>query len=89
MRNFKSVAFIVSTAALLAACSSPTKLNETPVVEKSPTPAYSPRTSTVPVGSSVSPLSLFNLDRPDLIQRPKIPDTPFAWLFCKRDPGLF
>ncbi|MEF9929447.1 MAG: OmpA family protein, partial [Massilia sp.] len=39
MRNFKSVAFIVSTAALLAACSSPTKLNETPVVEKSPTPA--------------------------------------------------
>ena len=39
MRNFKSVAFIVSTATLLAACSSPTKLNETPVVEKSPTPA--------------------------------------------------
>jgi len=39
MRNFKSVAFIVSTAALLAACSSPTKLNETPVVEKSPEPA--------------------------------------------------
>ena len=39
MRNFKSVAFIVSTAALLAACSSPTKLNETPVFEKSPTPA--------------------------------------------------
>lgn len=39
MRNFKSVAFIVSAAALLAACSSPTKLNETPVVEKSPTPA--------------------------------------------------
>ncbi|OON63696.1 peptidoglycan-associated lipoprotein [Massilia sp. KIM] len=38
MRNFKSVAFIVSAASLLAACSS-TKLNETPVVEKSPEPA--------------------------------------------------
>jgi peptidoglycan-associated lipoprotein len=35
MRNIKSVAFIVSAAALLSACSS-TKLNETPVVEKSP-----------------------------------------------------
>jgi peptidoglycan-associated lipoprotein len=34
MRNFKSVAFIVSSAALLAACSSPVKLAETPVVEK-------------------------------------------------------
>ena len=42
MRNFKSVAFIVSTAALLAACSSPTKLNETPVVEKSPTAPTAP-----------------------------------------------
>ncbi|WP_020652626.1 peptidoglycan-associated lipoprotein Pal [Massilia niastensis] len=39
MRNFKSVAFIVSAAALLTACSSPTKLNETPVVEKTPAPA--------------------------------------------------
>jgi peptidoglycan-associated lipoprotein len=35
MNNFKSVAFIVSAAALLSACSS-TKLNETPVVEKTP-----------------------------------------------------
>jgi peptidoglycan-associated lipoprotein len=35
MRNIKSVAFIVGAAALLSACSS-TKLNETPVVEKSP-----------------------------------------------------
>ncbi|GAB3417898.1 peptidoglycan-associated lipoprotein Pal [Massilia agilis] len=35
MRNIKSVAFIVSAAALLSACSS-TKLNETPVVDKSP-----------------------------------------------------
>lgn len=39
MRNFKSLAFIASAAALLAACSSPTKLEETPVVEKSPEPA--------------------------------------------------
>lgn len=38
MRNIKSVAFIVSAAALLSACSS-TKLNETPVVDKSPAPA--------------------------------------------------
>jgi peptidoglycan-associated lipoprotein len=35
MRNFKSVAFIASAAALLSACSS-TKLQETPVVEKTP-----------------------------------------------------
>lgn len=39
MRNFKSLAFIASAAALLAACSSPQKLEETPVVEKSPAPA--------------------------------------------------
>ena len=38
MRNFKSVAFIASAAALLAACSSPTKLTETTVQEKSTTP---------------------------------------------------
>jgi peptidoglycan-associated lipoprotein len=38
MRNFKSVAFIVSSAALLAACSSPVKLADTPVVEKAVTP---------------------------------------------------
>jgi peptidoglycan-associated lipoprotein len=34
MRNFKSVAFIVASAALLSACSTPTKPVETPVVEK-------------------------------------------------------
>jgi peptidoglycan-associated lipoprotein len=46
MRNFKSVAFIVSSAALLAACSSPVKLAETPVVEKpvaTPTPVADSR----------------------------------------------
>jgi peptidoglycan-associated lipoprotein len=37
MRHFQKVALIAS-AALLTACSSPTKLNETPVVEKTPTP---------------------------------------------------
>lgn len=41
MRNTKSVALILSAAALLSACSS-TKLNETPVVEKAPTPAAAP-----------------------------------------------
>jgi peptidoglycan-associated lipoprotein len=41
MHNFKSVALIAMTAAVLSACSS-TKLNETPVVEKAPTPAAAP-----------------------------------------------
>jgi peptidoglycan-associated lipoprotein len=36
MRNVKTLAFIVSAAAVLSACSS-TKLNETPVVEAKPT----------------------------------------------------
>jgi len=36
MRNFKSLAFIVTSAALLSACSSPVKLNEAPVVERAP-----------------------------------------------------
>ncbi|MDL2354840.1 MAG: peptidoglycan-associated lipoprotein Pal [Pseudomonadota bacterium] len=35
MRNFKSLAFIVTSAALLSACSSPVKLNDAPVVERS------------------------------------------------------
>ena len=34
MRNFKSLAFILSSAALLSACSTPVKLAETPVVER-------------------------------------------------------
>jgi len=34
MRHFNHVAFIVASAALLSACSSPVKLNEAPVVEK-------------------------------------------------------
>ena len=39
MRNTKSLAFIIASAALLSACSSPVKLAETPVVEAAPAPA--------------------------------------------------
>lgn len=42
MRNMKTVAFIASAAALLSACSSPTKLQETPVVEKTPVAQTAP-----------------------------------------------
>jgi len=41
MRNFNSIAFIVASAALLAACSSPVKLDEPKVVEKSAEPPKS------------------------------------------------
>jgi peptidoglycan-associated lipoprotein len=41
MRNIKTVAFIASAAALLSACSS-TKLQETPVVEKTPVASTAP-----------------------------------------------
>ena len=34
MHNFKTLAFIISSAALLSACSSPVKLNDVPVVER-------------------------------------------------------
>lgn len=39
MRNYKSLAFIISSAALLSACSSPVKLSEPPVVERPTAPA--------------------------------------------------
>lgn len=45
MRNVKTVAFIVSAAALLSACSS-TKLQETPVVEKTPVAQAAPPADT-------------------------------------------
>ncbi len=45
MRNFKSLAFIVTSAALLAACSSPVKLNDAPVVDRA-------ADSTAPVADS-------------------------------------
>lgn len=35
MRNFKSLAFIITSAALLAACKTPVKLAETPVADRS------------------------------------------------------
>ena len=59
MRNFKSVAFIVSSAALLSACSSPVKLNDAPVVEKAPVAAPS-----APVADSrdVRPVETGNVD---------------------------
>lgn len=41
MRNLKSLAFIISTAAVLAACSSP-KLQEAPKVEEKPPVAQTP-----------------------------------------------
>ncbi|KAB8037419.1 peptidoglycan-associated lipoprotein Pal [Janthinobacterium aquaticum] len=42
MSNFKSLAFIAATAALLSACSTPVKLAETPVVERAPEKAAPP-----------------------------------------------
>jgi peptidoglycan-associated lipoprotein len=35
MQHFKSLAFIITSAALLAACKTPVKLNDTPVAERS------------------------------------------------------
>jgi peptidoglycan-associated lipoprotein len=60
MRNFKSVAFIVASAALLSACSSPVKLNDTPVVEKTAEPvkaAADPRDIRPVETGSVDPLN--------------------------------
>ena len=60
MRNFKSVAFIVSSAALLAACSSPVKLADTPVVEKpvaTPAPVADSRDIRPVETGSVDPLN--------------------------------
>ena len=42
MRINKSVAFIISSAALLSACSSPVKLSEPPVVDRTTPPASTP-----------------------------------------------
>jgi peptidoglycan-associated lipoprotein len=60
MRNVKSIAFIISSAALLAACSSPVKVSEpAPVVESQPAaPAQADNTRSVaPVETkSIDPL---------------------------------
>ena len=42
MSNFKSLAVIAATAALLSACSTPVKLAETPVVERAPEKVAAP-----------------------------------------------
>ncbi len=42
MRNIKSIAFIITSAALLVACSTPVKLNDTPVVDRSAGKAAAP-----------------------------------------------
>jgi peptidoglycan-associated lipoprotein len=62
MRNIKSIAFIISTAAVLSACSTPVKLNDAPVVAKAPTPVMPPPAadprSVAPVDTgSVDPLN--------------------------------
>jgi peptidoglycan-associated lipoprotein len=60
MRNFKSLAFIVSSAALLTACSSPVKLNDTPVAERTTAPstaAADPRDIRPVETGSVDPLN--------------------------------
>ena len=46
MRNHRSLAFIISSAALLSACSSPVKLNEPPVVERNTAGPVAPRADT-------------------------------------------
>ncbi|CDG84439.1 peptidoglycan-associated lipoprotein Pal [Janthinobacterium agaricidamnosum] len=61
MSNFKSLAFIAATAALVSACSTPVKLAETPVVEKAPekvapAPVVDNRQVNPVVTASVDPL---------------------------------
>ncbi|HAT31689.1 MAG TPA: peptidoglycan-associated lipoprotein Pal [Janthinobacterium sp.] len=46
MSNFKSLAFVITTAALLSACSTPVKLADTPVVERAPEHATPPPVDT-------------------------------------------
>jgi len=57
MRNLKSVAFIISTAAVLSACSSP-KLQEAPKVEERPPVAQAPQADT----REVRPVETGNVD---------------------------
>ena len=61
MRNIKSLAFILSSAALLSACSTPVKLAETPVVERpvekaTPAPVVDTREVKPVVTTVVDPL---------------------------------
>jgi peptidoglycan-associated lipoprotein len=55
MSNIKSIILVMTSAVVLAACSSPVKLNDTPVVESTPaavTPADPRQVSTVSTASS-------------------------------------
>jgi peptidoglycan-associated lipoprotein len=61
MRNIKSIAFIVTSAALLAACSSPVKLDTPPVEERTPVAEVKPAADPMAVKpvetGSVDPLN--------------------------------
>ncbi len=62
MRNINTLAFLITSAALLSACSTPVKLNDTPVVEKSPEkvappPAADTRTVAPVETASIDPLN--------------------------------
>lgn len=59
MRNFKSLAFIAASAALLSACSSPVKLAEPPVVERN---TGAPATAAVDNTRDVRPVQTGTLD---------------------------
>jgi peptidoglycan-associated lipoprotein len=58
MSNFKGLAFIIGTAALLSACSTPVKLNDTPVVEKTPEPVAAQPADT----RAVNPVATASVD---------------------------
>jgi peptidoglycan-associated lipoprotein len=62
MRHIKSLALLISTAAVLSACSTPVKVNDAPVVAAAPTPvapppAADPRTVAPVDTGSVDPLN--------------------------------
>lgn len=62
MRHIQSIALLICTAAVLSACSTPTKVNDAPVVATQPTPvapppAADPRTVAPVDTGSVDPLN--------------------------------
>jgi len=59
MSNYKSVAIVAAVAALLSACSSPTKLNDAPVVEKPPVANTAPPADT---SRDIRPVETGNVD---------------------------
>ncbi len=60
MRNFNSLAFIVASAALLSACSSPVKLNDAPVADRSTGTA--PKAADVADARDVRPVETGSVD---------------------------